>query len=829
MPPIVKNSEIAVATPISAAPATTVAKTKDESPARPQPVALEIPVTVNGARTVEGSDKREPFSENTKTVLVFSHGAVIRLASTLSPGQLIFLTNEKTKKEVVCQVIKSKNYRSVTGYVELEFTEPAIGYWGMRFPTERTVSAGPVPALAPALPRGVVPAVPVSPKFASTPPQAPPVAAKPAAPISPLPAVLAPVKLVVSPVPKPAAPISAAPVKIVAPPPAPPAIAPVAEHPVTVAPAVPSSPPQRVAAKPEPVSTKRGSLPLPAPDFAAAISALFDSPVASGAKPAAAEPPKIEAATAPAESSTEQLKLQTARLQEQLGSLLFTETPAKLPSAPVPAGIAKTESPSPEVADKLLQFAQAGLKPTAPPEIKLATPARNFVPPSLAAEQVKVPAWLAPLARESESTIAEPGALPELVPLSESLPGSLSSSAVSPADGFAESRRPQHSSTFGGQLLGESSAPTPAVASRSRKGLVISIAATLLLAAGVVWYMRQPDNLISSLLASKTAPAPTAKFSPAAVSPSTSRPTAPPAGVTRPAPVPASSPAIHSEPPVNASTTAVPAIPPAAKNPKTSARNTPPSKSPKSLLSVKSTLPLPLSIVPVILRRATKLSPPLTTINLPMRSPSSVWPLAIARNPSPLFPSAEISSKPACSSRLLPSIRQPPEPRTSRVKSKWTPSIDVNGNVSSVKIISGPGPAPPVGLGRRQAMEIRAGAVERQTHSGPRHRHPSFPRPITHHAFAHYGLLSPQAVISFRLLGLTQLDPTCVCRCTAAIQICIPFLRLAIPLRILATRPIGRSGGWVARRLSLPLGPSFRACASLTGRTMLQPRWSRAV
>ena len=690
MPPIVKDSEIAVATPISAAPATTVAKTKDESPARPQPVALEIPVTVNGARTVEGSDKREPFSENTKTVLVFSHGAVIRLASTLSPGQLIFLTNEKTKKEVVCQVIKSKNYRSVTGYVELEFTEPAIGYWGMRFPTERTVSAGPVPALAPALPRGVVPAVPVSPKFASTPPQAPPVAAKPAAPISPLPAVLAPVKLVVSPVPKPAAPISAAPVKIVAPPPAPPAIAPVAEHSVTVAPAVPSSPPQRVAAKPEPVSTKRGSLPLPAPDFAAAISALFDSPVASGAKPAAAEPPKIEAATAPAESSTEQLKLQTARLQEQLGSLLFTETPAKLPSAPVPAGIAKTESPSPEVADKLLQFAQAGLKPTAPPEIKLATPARNFVPPSLAAEQVKVPAWLAPLARESESTIAEPGALPELVPLSESLPGSLSSSAVSPADGFAESRRPQHSSTFGGQLLGESSAPTPAVASRSRKGLVISIAATLLLAAGVVWYMRQPDNLISSLLASKTAPAPTAKFSPAAVSPSTSRPTAPPAGITRPAPVPASSPAIHSEPPVNASTTAVPATPPAAKNPKTSARNTPPVEEPKKPAVGEVHL-----ATPVVNRAGDSQAGNEAEPSIDENQSANTEPLvglAAGHRKEPIAPlpvGGDLKQ-----ARLLKSA-SPIYPATARAQNvsgevKIDALIDVNGNVSSVKIISGP-------------------------------------------------------------------------------------------------------------------------------------------
>jgi TonB family protein len=102
-----------------------------------QPVALEVPVTVNGARAVEGSEKREPFSETTNTVLVLANGAVIRLSSSVAPGQLLFLTNEKTKKEVVCQVVKSKNYRNVSGYVELEFTEPVLGFWGMRFPGDR--------------------------------------------------------------------------------------------------------------------------------------------------------------------------------------------------------------------------------------------------------------------------------------------------------------------------------------------------------------------------------------------------------------------------------------------------------------------------------------------------------------------------------------------------------------------------------------------------------------------------------------------------------------------------------------------------------------------
>jgi len=132
MAPIAKDSEVQN----SAAPASAVGATQP----RVQPVALEIAVTVNGARAVEGSDKREPFSETTQTVLVFGNGAVIRLTSTVAPGQLLFLTNEKTKKEVVCQVVKSKNYRSVSGYVELEFTEPAVGFWGMRFPSDRAMA-----------------------------------------------------------------------------------------------------------------------------------------------------------------------------------------------------------------------------------------------------------------------------------------------------------------------------------------------------------------------------------------------------------------------------------------------------------------------------------------------------------------------------------------------------------------------------------------------------------------------------------------------------------------------------------------------------------------
>jgi periplasmic protein TonB len=125
-------STSAVSTPLERSPQT--AARRAEAAARRHPVCLEIPVSVNGVRAVEGSEKREPFAENTRTVLVFADGAVLRLSAAVAPGQLLFLTNAQTQNEIVCQVVKSKNFKNVRGYVEVEFTELSIGFWGMRFP-----------------------------------------------------------------------------------------------------------------------------------------------------------------------------------------------------------------------------------------------------------------------------------------------------------------------------------------------------------------------------------------------------------------------------------------------------------------------------------------------------------------------------------------------------------------------------------------------------------------------------------------------------------------------------------------------------------------------
>jgi TonB family protein len=96
-------------------------------------VAHEVQVRATGARPGNFAGERELFTESTSTVLVFEEGAVIRLAAAVTPGQLLFLTNEESKREVVAQVMRKRTFRPTECYVELEFAEPAPGFWGMEF------------------------------------------------------------------------------------------------------------------------------------------------------------------------------------------------------------------------------------------------------------------------------------------------------------------------------------------------------------------------------------------------------------------------------------------------------------------------------------------------------------------------------------------------------------------------------------------------------------------------------------------------------------------------------------------------------------------------
>ena len=441
-----------------------------------QPVALEVPVKVNGTRTVEGGDKRETFSESTSTVLVLANGAVIRLSLSVAPGQLLFLTNEKTKKEIVCKVVKSKNDGSVSGYVELEFTEPVLGFWGMRFPGDR--HAGQTNASLSAERKSDT-----APLSAGIPPKS--VEAKPAS--------------------------------------------------VGIA---------RLAA--ESVST---NLADPVQDFKAEIR--LDS-----------RPQSKADLLSPAEPSSDGLKLEDNRLQEQLSALLFAErqqSDAKPPVAVVPP----TKQALADTATKILDLASEEPSPGKPKSL----PAKSELIPSVHAvakstpapvkssfddEQVKIPAWLEPLARnaaipappEEESTVdfaaqSEQGQTKE-TPES----GSAAKQATPTAKKAASAPRPTPvAPVFGNSLLG-GSMPEPR---GNRKGVWMAIAATLIAAAaGGAWYFRDSLTFLASSHTTSTSNASAASVIPAS---HTAAPTTDSAASVAPALTPdTSSQAMRSNP-----------------------------------------------------------------------------------------------------------------------------------------------------------------------------------------------------------------------------------------------------------------------------------------
>jgi TonB family protein len=111
----------------------------DARPSSPKPsiktnmVAHEVRVKATGTHRAKSTGQRELFTEETNSVLVYENGGVIQLSAAVVPGQLLFLANVESKREVVAQVKRKRAYKPTSCYVELEFAEPAPCFWGMEF------------------------------------------------------------------------------------------------------------------------------------------------------------------------------------------------------------------------------------------------------------------------------------------------------------------------------------------------------------------------------------------------------------------------------------------------------------------------------------------------------------------------------------------------------------------------------------------------------------------------------------------------------------------------------------------------------------------------
>ena len=108
-------------------------ETIPQPPPKTNMVAHEVRVRAVGARPGNSLGERGFFTEETSTVLVFEKGGVINLSAAVVPGQLLFLSNEGSKREVVAQVARIRAFKPTSCYVEVEFTEPAPGFWDMEF------------------------------------------------------------------------------------------------------------------------------------------------------------------------------------------------------------------------------------------------------------------------------------------------------------------------------------------------------------------------------------------------------------------------------------------------------------------------------------------------------------------------------------------------------------------------------------------------------------------------------------------------------------------------------------------------------------------------
>lgn len=93
-----------------------------------QAQALEVPLILQGAKTAEGTDRRELFKEEATTTLVFDNGAVLNLRSKLAVGQAVFIHNTQNGREILCKVVEAP-HEGEPGYTDLEFTTADPDFW----------------------------------------------------------------------------------------------------------------------------------------------------------------------------------------------------------------------------------------------------------------------------------------------------------------------------------------------------------------------------------------------------------------------------------------------------------------------------------------------------------------------------------------------------------------------------------------------------------------------------------------------------------------------------------------------------------------------------
>jgi uncharacterized DUF497 family protein len=94
-------------------------------------VLLSVPIHVSG-RTTENQD----FQEETRTLVVNAHGALISLAARVTADQKIIVSNNATHQTMECRVVYVGSVQAGKTQMGIEFVKASPAFWQIDFPPD---------------------------------------------------------------------------------------------------------------------------------------------------------------------------------------------------------------------------------------------------------------------------------------------------------------------------------------------------------------------------------------------------------------------------------------------------------------------------------------------------------------------------------------------------------------------------------------------------------------------------------------------------------------------------------------------------------------------
>ena len=94
-------------------------------------VLLSVPISVSGKNA-----RGDTFTEETRTLVVNAHGALISLAAPITGGQLVSVSNKATQNSIECKVVHLGSMQAGKVQMGVEFERPCPAFWQIDFPPE---------------------------------------------------------------------------------------------------------------------------------------------------------------------------------------------------------------------------------------------------------------------------------------------------------------------------------------------------------------------------------------------------------------------------------------------------------------------------------------------------------------------------------------------------------------------------------------------------------------------------------------------------------------------------------------------------------------------